>query len=71
MNFDALSHVMKTKYVIQVSNITMIPKQINLINMLNFSRLNVEVIIWAFDLPQLEQFFHFHEDLQGSEMSQN
>ena len=39
--------------------------------MLKFSRLNVEVIIWAFDLPQLEQFFHFHEELQGPKMSQN
>ena len=28
MNFDALSHVMKTKYVFQVLNITMIPQKI-------------------------------------------
>ena len=38
---------------------------------LDFYELNVEVIIWAFDLPQLRHFFHFLKDLQGPKMSQN
>ena len=37
---------------------------------LDFYELNVEVIIWAFNLPQLGHFFHLLKDFQGPKMSQ-